>query len=147
MNSLLRNVSRLTIQSPAVPLYRKQPTHARKLRVRREHQTRENVKLKLHQVPIQDWRMAPQHHLPKFDASKVKPKIDYKARVDQMQDTANGWRVRQIAMLTQRNADEKQVLENYAAKREKRLEEENRLAEAKKEALLARQQQIESTTN
>ncbi|EGG23017.1 hypothetical protein DFA_05147 [Cavenderia fasciculata] len=122
--------------------HRDQPTHARKLRVRREVQVRRNLKLKEHQKPIQDWRLAPVHHLPRFDASIVKPKVDYKNRVDQFEDKPFGYLRRKEEKQRQLKAEEEEIINQLRIKREQKKEEEQRLKEAKTEALKARQQEI-----
>ncbi|GAM20878.1 hypothetical protein SAMD00019534_040530 [Acytostelium subglobosum LB1] len=132
--------------------HRRQPTHARKRRVVRLIQTRANLRLKEHQKPISNWRNAPQNHLPKFDESKVKPKIDYKARVDQRLDEPFGWRKRQEQREQFIKQKEEEFLSQLRVKRSQREEELQRMNEAKREALEARrlqqqQQTLLSTSN
>ncbi|EFA75302.1 hypothetical protein PPL_11378 [Heterostelium album PN500] len=169
MNSLLRSVNRsftklslanespllyrnysIVIDSVEIPSeldakyirpHRDQPTHARKRRVRVEKQAREHTKRRLYQKPISDWRLAPQHHLPRFDASKVTPKVNYQERADQMIDEPFGWKKRKEEKQQQRKQEEEEILSQLRIKRKEREEELQRLKDAKSDALEARKQQ------
>jgi len=95
----------------------KEPTRARKLRVKRDHQRRHTFLRLKHQKPITDWRLAPPAHLPTYDQSKVQPKINYKARVDEFEDTPNGWKQRRHEKLLQKHAEEQKTLKEIKEKR------------------------------
>ncbi|KAF2077087.1 hypothetical protein CYY_001596 [Polysphondylium violaceum] len=95
----------------------KEPTRARKLRVKRDHQRRQTFITLKQQKPITDWRLAPPAHLPAYDASKVAPKVNYKARVDEFEDTPNGWKQRRHQKLLDKHQQDKKTLKEIKEKR------------------------------
>ncbi|KYQ93316.1 hypothetical protein DLAC_05984 [Tieghemostelium lacteum] len=113
--------------------HRDQPTRARKRRVKREHQAKINRKRAQWQKNITDWRQVPPQHLAKFDPSKVKPKVDYIQKVDQFEDTPNGWKQRRHEKLLKLHAEEKQILNDIKQKRIQRHLERITLEHQRKE--------------
>ncbi|EGC34724.1 hypothetical protein DICPUDRAFT_79543 [Dictyostelium purpureum] len=94
-----------------------QPTNARKLTNKRNRQIRQNLKLKNHQKPITDWRLAPPAHLPKFNPENVQPKKEY-ITSDMFEDTAFGYKQRKHQKLLEKHQEEKRI---YAEIKQKRL--------------------------
>ncbi|KAN0041828.1 hypothetical protein ACTFIV_004378 [Dictyostelium citrinum] len=147
MNNLLKSFTRLSINVPTQNLmmkrnyslvldtveipkeieikshrpHRKQPTNAHKLLVKRQHQAKINLKRKKLQREIHDWRLAPPHHLPKFNADIVKPaKVYTGLKADQFEEVPFGYKQRKHVKYLENQQEEKKILEEIKQKRLKK---------------------------
>ncbi|KAN0048146.1 hypothetical protein ACTA71_002541 [Dictyostelium dimigraforme] len=162
MNSLFKSFSRLSINVPATTTmmpkryyslildsveipkemeikfrrpHRKQPTNAHKLTAKRLRQAKINLKRKRLQREIHDWRLAPPHHLPKFDADKVKLAKEYTGlKADQFEDVPFGYKQRRHIKHLENQQEEKRILDEIKQKRLKRHVEAINKEKERKEA-------------
>ncbi|KAK5580677.1 hypothetical protein RB653_000700 [Dictyostelium firmibasis] len=170
MNNLLKSLTRLSINAPTtqnsmimpkryyslildsveIPKeieikhhrpHRKQPTNAHKLLVKRQHQAKINLKIKKLQRSITDWRLAPPHHLPKFDADKVKPAKEYTGnKADQFEEVPFGYKQRKHHKFLENQQEEKRILDEIKQKRLKRHVEAINKEKERKEIFNAKMQ-------
>eukprot|EP01132_Coremiostelium_polycephalum_P004186 gene4186-5237_t len=121
--------------------HRKQPTRERKRRVKREHQTKINRNLKKWQRNIRDWRLAPPQHLPDFQESFLKPKVDFKQRIDKFEDVPFGWRIRKHEKLVAQQKEDAAILKEIRQKRHQRLMEQQTRDKERREAFRVKMEQ------